>query len=843
MNPLERIWFVDGYHNGPYYGIPPGSWRDIADALDRHPDWKLVLDVEPHSWAELRRHDPRTWSRLLEAMRAPNPRVEIAACLYAQPYCWVIDGESTLRHLVAGRRLTEALLPGVPFETYCIQEPCWTSALPRMLLETGYRRAVLRDPGTAFAGYVRGRNLESFLWQGPDGATIPCVGRYEVDGLVRSWEHESRYAKRGFARRCRLAGISQPVGTGLQDVGWHARPGAPFKPTPDETGEHITFVTWREYFEQIAAPPTEVWRLDQEDFQVTLPWGDQALAAVAGHTRRAELALRRTEKFAMLGWALVGAEYDERALASVQHDVLHCQHHDSWVCARWPRRGLPFFHHVLAQSQIARNSAGIVQEQVLDVLTERLTTPAPELQADTVLVFNSEGASREDWVELDYALPPDQSVDAIDAEGRPLDLQVRRQFPPTYFDHNVNDHAVRLLARVRVPGFGWTTFQIRHGDSRPAARVHLQRSGDRYRVDNGVLAIEVDALRGGSIVSLLDKDTAMEFSRGDPPLGTYRAFLCAQNRFACSSESAAEVRVVEAGPLRVKLEMKGLVGPIPFVQTLAVSAGDRLLDLEVRFDFGDGVELGDPEGVPHVVNFAQERRQSWHDARYKLCLLLPSTLQMRISKDAAFDVCQSAHQDTLFNAWDAIKHHVLLNWLDGFDERRNVGLAVLVDRTSGYVHGQEHPLGLILASGRGESRPIGVETRRFALLPHPGDWREADLWNLAAGWRSPLKARVAGARRASVATGAWLTVETPGVELVSAFVENGIAYLRLFNSGNQPTNARLRLAAPWDHARTVTALGQPGVQLGAGEGVIAVPIAQMAYATLAIDPQTRPGLA
>lgn len=115
MNPLERIWFVDGYHNGPYYGIPPGSWRDIADALDRHPDWKLVLDVEPHSWAELRRHDPRTWSRLLEAMRAPNPRVEIVACLYAQPYCWVIDGESTLRHLVAGRRLTEALLPGVPF--------------------------------------------------------------------------------------------------------------------------------------------------------------------------------------------------------------------------------------------------------------------------------------------------------------------------------------------------------------------------------------------------------------------------------------------------------------------------------------------------------------------------------------------------------------------------------------------------------------------------------------------------------------------------------------------------------------------------------------------------------
>jgi hypothetical protein len=45
--PADSMWFVDGYHNGPYYGIPPGSWRDIADALERRPSWKLVLDVEP----------------------------------------------------------------------------------------------------------------------------------------------------------------------------------------------------------------------------------------------------------------------------------------------------------------------------------------------------------------------------------------------------------------------------------------------------------------------------------------------------------------------------------------------------------------------------------------------------------------------------------------------------------------------------------------------------------------------------------------------------------------------------------------------------------------------------
>ncbi|MBM3854709.1 MAG: hypothetical protein FJ399_16410, partial [Verrucomicrobia bacterium] len=649
--------------------------------------------------------------------------------------------------------------------------------------------------------------------------------------------HESRYATREFARRCRSAGIAQPVGTGLQDVGWHARPAVPFKAPVDESGEHIVFVTWREYFEQIAAPPTQTWRLSQEDFQVSLPWGDQALAAVAGDTRMAELALRRTEKFSTLAWALVGADYDEIALASVLHDVLHCQHHDSWVCARRPRRGLSFFDHVLAQSRIARNTAGTIQEKALDVLTEALTTPAPGMPADTVLVFNSEGAPREDWVEFDYALPPGRSVHAIDGNGQPLDLQIRRLVPPGPFDHDANDHAVRLLTRLRVPGVGWATFQVWQGESPRLARVQIQRSGDRYRIDNGVLEIEVDPSRGGSIVSLRDKHTSVEFCQSAAPLGTYRAYVCAERRFASSTEFPAEVRLLEAGPLRVKLEMAGKVGPLRFVQTLAVGANDRILDIEVRFDFGDGIEIGDPDGVAHVVNIHQDRRQSWHDARYKLCLLLPSTLQMRIFKDAAFDVCQSTHPDTLFNSWDAIKHHVLLNWLDGFDARQNAGLTLLVDRTSGYIHGQEHPLGLILVSGREESRPAGTETRRFALVPHVGDWQQADLWNLASKWRSPLKARVAGARQAAAAAGAWLTVETPGVELVSAYVENDVAQVRLFNAGAQPTNARLRLATGWFGVQHVTALGETLAELRVSDGVISLPMAQMAYTTLALARQ------
>ena len=102
------------------------------------------------------------------------------------------------------------------------------------------------------------------------------------------------------------------------------------------------------------------------------------------------------------------------------------------------------------------------------------------------------------------------------------------------------------------------------------------------------------------------------------------------------------------------------------------------------------------------------------------------------------------------NSWDDYKHHVLLNWVDGFDTGQDAGLAILVDRTSGYLHGQQHPLGLILVTGREEARPVGTETRRFTLMPHRGDWQQAGLWNRADGWNTARQVTALGETQAEL---------------------------------------------------------------------------------------------
>jgi len=228
-----------------------------------------------------------------------------------------------------------------------------------------------------------------------------------------------------------------------------------------------------------------------------------------------------------------------------------------------------------------------------------------------------------------------------------------------------------------------------------------------------VLEIVIDAAHGGGIVSLREKQTGFEFCLPAEPLGIYRACLCAERRFASSSESAAAVRVLEQGPLRVKLEMTGSIGPVRFVQTLAVGAADRLLDVEVRFDFGDGIEIGDPDGVARMTDAINCR----------CCCLPPSGCAA--PRMLLLTSVRAPTRTLSSNSWDDYKHHVLLNWVDRFDAGQDAGLAILVDRTSGYLHGQQHPLGLILVTGREEARPVGTETRRFTLMPHRGDWQQA----------------------------------------------------------------------------------------------------------------------
>ncbi len=152
---MAVLYFVDGYHGGIRGHMPEGSWQDILHALECWPEWKVSLEIEPESWEYLRRSDPGTYRRLRRFVSDSESvcRVEFISGSYAQPFCWAVNGESNIRQLLYGRKLLRRHFPDAVIDTYAVQEPCFTSALPQILTLMGYQRMSLKNP-TAWGGYM-----------------------------------------------------------------------------------------------------------------------------------------------------------------------------------------------------------------------------------------------------------------------------------------------------------------------------------------------------------------------------------------------------------------------------------------------------------------------------------------------------------------------------------------------------------------------------------------------------------------------------------------------------------------------------------------------------------------
>lgn len=53
----QIAYYADGYHGGFYGHMPDGSFRDILNAMERYPRWKICLEIEPVSYGYLKSSD------------------------------------------------------------------------------------------------------------------------------------------------------------------------------------------------------------------------------------------------------------------------------------------------------------------------------------------------------------------------------------------------------------------------------------------------------------------------------------------------------------------------------------------------------------------------------------------------------------------------------------------------------------------------------------------------------------------------------------------------------------------------------------------------------------------
>ena len=183
----------------------------------------------------------------------------------------------------------------------------------------------------------------------------------------------------------------------------------------------------------------------------------------------------------------------------------------------------------LTQSEGAGAGAGVWYtpgEYMARNLGSYAGVPNPERGAGRTrvyTVFNTAQVDREELVETtvwDYTGDV-RRLEAVDAEGRILPLQLTGDTPGHYWDHKY----YKVLVRVQVPALGYTTFALREKemDQYPVYRlndVRVDRELGLLVMENAHLRVVLDG-GSGMIVSMVDRESGAELLTG--PAGLYLA--------------------------------------------------------------------------------------------------------------------------------------------------------------------------------------------------------------------------------------------------------------------------------------------------------------------------------
>jgi alpha-mannosidase len=478
----QKVYFVDGYHGG-IYGHYPVEWKTkyMTDLIMTHPEWRMSLEIEPETWDTVAVRTPEEYKNFRKI--AADKRIEFTNPAYAQPYCYNVSGESIIRQLAYGIKSIRKHFPEVEFVTYSVEEPCFTSSLPQILNQFGFKYAVLKCPNTCWGGYTAPYGGELVNWVGPDGSAILTVPRYACEELERNsvWQTTAWNNDTNYLEDCFNYGIKHPVGMTFQDAGWKR---GPWIGVGDSIKNNSVYVTWKEYFKNISnGTTTDNYRLSQEDIRVSLMWGSQVLQRIARQVRQSENNLVMAEKMGVIANLSNGYSYNQTHLDEAWRTLMLAQHHDSWIV---PYNRL--YGQVTWADEI-RNWTNASDARCNDIISEAansFSAGQPKGKGMYLRVYNTLGIPRQEIISTQ--LPgnlADLTLKVTDANGKKVDALATSN---------------TLTFEAMVPAFGYATYYVNPG--KQSTKAGKDKTGKQeFVLENSMYRIIIDPSRGGIIKS------------------------------------------------------------------------------------------------------------------------------------------------------------------------------------------------------------------------------------------------------------------------------------------------------------------------------------------------------
>ncbi|MHB8588515.1 MAG: alpha-mannosidase [Candidatus Dormibacteraceae bacterium] len=362
--------------------------------------------------------------------------------------------------------------------------------------------------------------------------------------------------------------------------------------------------------------------------------------------------------------------------------------------------------------------------------------------------------------------------------------------------------------RVEAPPCGWSV-HVPH-----PTEPHVTVS--EHRMENELLRVDWDDR--GVLTSIWDKEADREVLSGPGNLlqlhednpARWDAWDIDPDYRTTFTELTQIERVQMIGGLRGVFGFGRRFGDSILTQAMSLDAGSRVLRFETQVD--------------------------WQEEHKLLKVAFPVTVS---SREATYEIQfghlrRPTHEDTSFAK--AMFEVCAQRWADLGDGE--YGVALLNDCKHGYdIHGSVMRLSLLRAPTHPDPKADrGQQRFTYALVPHPGDFREAGVIAAAEDLNAPLRivrgGPAAGRRRSLV------DVDTPQVlvEAIKRAEDSDATIVRLYEAWGGRCKARVRTTLPASRAFLCDLLERKREEVAVDDGLIELELAPFKIVTLKLEP-------
>lgn len=768
MGKSETIYLIGNAHIDPVWlwqwteGREEvfSTCRTAIELLEEDPEFVFCRSsAATYSWIE--EHEPVLFEQIRQ--RITEGRWVIVGGWWEQPDCNVPSGESLVRQGLYGKRYFLTRFGVEVTVGYNVDTFGHPATLPRILAGCGMNAYCFFRPQAHEKELPGG----VFRWVAPGGAeVIACrpegiyaTGPEDIEGRIRE---AAGSIQTPLTSTLAFYGVGNHGGgpTRRNIASIHRLQSDPELPTLKMAGPEPFF---REAHANRDALP-----IVEDELQYHARGCYTAVSEVKREIRRSEQLLEAAERYCAVACGLGLGVLPTEEFAEAWHRVLFNQFHD--ILAGTSIR--PAYDDTRADLEEAQAIARRRLRESLHRIAARVDTSG---EGQPLVVFNPTASPRREVVSVDLACcSSGEAITLVDDQGN----EVAATYGVPSIHTRSSTYPISFLADL--PPLGYRAYRaVRQAPtaslpSVEASPTHLESA--RFRV-------EVDP-QAGTVTRILDKESgksllagpanALLVIRDDSDTWSHDvvSFREEVGRFTLTGDPEA----VAAGPTHAALRLRFAYGASTIEQQIVLYQDAPRIDFRTTID--------------------------WHESHRMLKVAFPTALE---DAEATFEVAYG-HITREANGGEEPVHR----WMDltGRLEGGVYGLALLNDSKYGCdVRGGEMRLSLLRSpifafhdpqkpkpDERYEYTDQGVQQVTYSLLPHAGDWRDAQVVQHAAALNAPVcsipeaphRGPWPGSRSFLSATGDQLVLEV----LKGAEDGDGLV-LRGYESTGRPCTSRI----------------------------------------------------